>query len=105
MIFNNKKQLLPGLRKSSHGGGTRCPPGGHLKYGESFEAAGVRETREETNGEQPSTAGNCRHNNDFFAESGKHYVTVILKAGVVNGRLQVMEPENAKHGYGSIFRD
>lgn len=71
MIFNNKKQLLPGLRKSSHGGSTRYPPGGHLKYGESFEAAGVRETREETNGEQPSTAGNCRHHQRFFRRIGQ----------------------------------
>lgn len=71
MIFNNKKQLLPGLRKSSHGGSTRYPPGDHLKYGESFEAAGVRETREETNGEQPSAAGNCRHHQRFFRRIGQ----------------------------------
>lgn len=71
MIFNNKKQLLPGLRKSSHGGSTRYPPGDHLKYGESFEAAGVRETRKETNGEQPSTAGNCRHHQRFFRRIGQ----------------------------------
>ena len=104
MIFNNKKQLLPGLRKSSHGGSTRYPPDDHLKYGESFEAAGVRETRKETEPEtdsqRPEIAGIT---NDFFAESGKHYVTVILKAGVVNGRLR--SRKNAKHGYGSIFPD
>ena len=62
---------MPGLRKSSHGGSTRYPPGDHLKYGESFEAAGVRETREETNGEQPSTAGNCRHHQRFFRRIGQ----------------------------------
>ena len=71
MIFNNKKQLLPGLRKSSHGGSTRYPPGDHLKYGESLEAAGVRETREETNGEQPSAAGNYRHHQRFFRRIGQ----------------------------------
>lgn len=88
---------MPGLRKSSHGGSTRYPPGDHLKYGESFEAAGVRETRKETEPEtdsqRPEIAGIT---NDFFAESGKHYVTVILKAGVVNGRPQVTEPEKCK---------
>ena len=62
---------MPGLRKSSHGGSTRYPPGDHLKYGESFEAAGVRETREKTNGEQPSTAGNCRHHQRFFRRIGQ----------------------------------
>ena len=88
---------MPGLRKSSHGGSTRYPPDDHLKYGESFEAAGVRETRKETEPEtdsqRPEIAGIT---NDFFAESGKHYVTVILKAGVVNGRPQVTEPEKCK---------
>ena len=62
---------MPGLRKSSHGGSTRYPPGDHLKYGESFEAAGVRETREKTNGEQPSTAGNYRHHQRFFRRIGQ----------------------------------
>jgi hypothetical protein len=81
LIFNDKKQLLPGLRKSAHGNGTWCPPGGHLEYGESFEAAGVRETREETNGEQPSTAGNCRHHQRFFRRIGQ-----TLRYGHFEGR-------------------
>ena len=89
MIFNNKKQLLPGLRKSSHGGSTRYPPDDHLKYGESFEAAGVRETRKETEPETDSQRPEITGiTNDFFAESGK--------AGVINGRPQVTEPEKCK---------
>ena len=47
-ILNKNEQLLLGLRKSSHGCGTWCPPGGHLEYGESFEQAASRETLEET---------------------------------------------------------
>ena len=34
-LFNDKHQLLLGLRKSSHGNGTWCPPGGHMEFGES----------------------------------------------------------------------
>lgn len=97
LIFNDKNQLLLGLRKSTHGGGSWCPPGGHLEYGESFEAAGVRETREETGLEiEPKRLEIAGVTNDFFAELGKHYVTVVLNAGVVNGRPQVTEPEKCE---------
>ena len=44
-ILNSNHQLLLGLRKSIHGNGTWCPPGGHLEYGESFEQAAVREAK------------------------------------------------------------
>ena len=47
-LFNDKHQLLLGLRKSSHGCGTWCPPGGHMEFGESNEQAAIREAREET---------------------------------------------------------
>ena len=47
-IFNEKHQILLGLRKSAHGNGTWCPPGGHMEYGESFEEGAVREAKEET---------------------------------------------------------
>ena len=33
LIFNDKNQLLLGLRKSTHGGGSGCPPGVQLEYG------------------------------------------------------------------------
>ena len=70
-ILNEKHQILLGLRKSAHGNGTWCPPGGHMEYGESFEAAGVRETREETGLEiEPKRLEIAGVTNDFFAESG-----------------------------------
>ena len=47
-IFNEKHQVLLGLRKSAHGNGTWCPPGGHMEYGESFEEGAAREAKEET---------------------------------------------------------
>ena len=93
-LFNEKHQLLLGLRKSKHGEGTWCPPGGHLEYGESFEQAAIRETEEETgllvNAKNISISGVT---NDFFEESGKHYVTVHLTARKFAGQPIVCEPE------------
>ena len=93
-IFNAQHQLLLGLRKSKHGEGTWCPPGGHLEYGESFEQAAVRETKEETgiliDETQTTIAGVT---NDFFAESGKHYITIHLIVKNIESKPQVCEPE------------
>lgn len=93
-LLNDKHQLLLGLRKSKHGEGTWCPPGGHLEYSESFEDAAIRETREETGliaQKNDIIIGGVT--NDFFEESGKHYVTIHLVSTVFSGKPEVMEPE------------
>lgn len=94
LIFDEDQKLLLGLRKSSHGNGTWCPPGGHVEYGESFEVAAVRETKEETgmvlDVNDLQIAGVT---NDFFEESGKHYVTVMLRASKLCNNPMVKEPE------------
>ena len=94
LIFDCEKRVLLGKRKSLHGGGTWCPPGGHIEYGESFEGTAIRETKEETgidlNASELQIAGVT---NDFFKESGKHYVTVMMKALNFCGNPEVMEPD------------
>lgn len=93
-IYDEKNRLLLGLRKSSHGHGTWCPPGGHLEYGESFEQAAVRETKEETGliiAEKDLSV--CGVTNDFFKESGKHYITIHLRAQKFSGKENICEPE------------
>lgn len=93
-IYDEQNRLLLGLRKSSHGEGTWCPPGGHLEYGESFEQAATRETKEETGliiAERDLSV--CGVTNDFFKESGKHYVTIHLRAQKFSGKETVCEPE------------
>lgn len=93
-LLNKNRQLLLGLRKSKHGEGTWCPPGGHLEYGESFEQAAARETREETglivDEKNISVAGVT---NDFFETSGKHYITIHLFSGFFEGNPLVLEPD------------
>ncbi len=94
LIYNNKDEILLGLRKSKHGEGTWCPPGGHLEYGESFEDAAVRETEEETSlvlsKDRITVLGVT---NDFFQESGKHYVTVMMTTTKFDGEPRVVEPD------------
>ena len=93
-LFDEKNRLLLGLRKSPHGQGTWCPPGGHLEYGESFESAAKRETKEETGlSIKEGDLSVCGVTNDFFKESGKHYITIHLRAQKFEGIAQVLEPE------------
>lgn len=93
-IFNEQNQLLLGLRKSAHGNGTWCPPGGHLEFGESFEEAACREAKEET-GLMVSEADVSVYGvtNDFFEETGKHYVTIHLLTHNFEGVPKVCESE------------
>lgn len=96
-IFNDKHQILLGLRKSKHGQGTWCPPGGHMEYGESFEEGAAREAMEETglriNPEDVSVADIT---NDFFKESGKHYVTINMTTHSYSGKPCIAEPEKCE---------
>ena len=93
-ILDDKNHLLLGLRKSSHGNGMWCPPGGHLEYGESFEKAAQRETLEETGlTVETKDISLMGITNDFFTESGKHYVTIHLLSKKFEGTLHLSEPE------------
>ena len=93
-ILNEKHQILLGLRKSAHGNGTWCPPGGHMEYGESFEEGAVREAREETGLViAPQDVVLAAVTNDFFEESGKHYVTLNMITHCFSGEPKIMEPD------------
>ena len=94
LIYSPQDEILLGLRKSQHGNGTWCPPGGHLEYGESFEDAAARETFEETGlSLDKNDITVCGVTNDFFEESGKHYVTVMMKTSKFKGNPAVIEPD------------
>lgn len=93
-IINSQQQVLLGLQKSPHGEGTWCPPGGHLEYGESFEAGAIREAKEETNLElSTKDIKVIATTNDFFKETGKHYITIHSTTHHYSGELKINEPD------------
>ena len=93
-IIRNNKVLL-GKRKSIHGEGDWCAPGGHLELNESWEDCAIRETQEETGLE----IKNIRFGtitNDIFEKENKHYITICMIADYVSGEAKIMEPDKCE---------
>lgn len=74
--------------------GTWSPPGGHLEHGESPEECAIRETFEET-GLRMTSARVIALTNDLFPESGKHYVTILLRAENIDDGPVTLNPAEA----------
>ncbi|KAK9767431.1 hypothetical protein K7432_002790 [Basidiobolus ranarum] len=99
IIFRPDGKFLIGKRKGSQGEGTWALPGGHLEFGESFEACVSRETEEETGLVIP--ASNFKY---FYAVNApmpadnKHYVTVFLRADLqeTEPKAMLMEPNKCE---------
>ena len=98
MIFNDKHELLLGLRNNDrekadselHEEGTWTMPGGNIEYGESFEEAGIREAKEETNLDVSDLEVICvQTDKNKYA----HYISVGMIAHCYKGNPQVMEPD------------
>ena len=88
-IRRNGKVLL-GLRKSAHGKGEWCAPGGKLNMNESLEDCGCRETKEETDLDVKNLKF-ISITNDIWSEIGTHYVTVWLVTDWHSGEAKHME--------------
>jgi len=97
MILKDGKVLL-GRRHSDpekassalRGEGTWTLPGGKLEFGESFEEAAIRETKEETGMDLLNPKVICINNDKI---ESAHFVTIGLLAEGFNGEPKVMEPD------------
>jgi len=93
-IIKDNKVLL-GKRKSAHGIGTWCPPGGHLEFKEQIEECAKRETMEEAG----ITIKNIRRGtvtNDIHKTEDKHVITFILVSDHDAGIPEVKEPHKCE---------
>lgn len=97
-------KILFGKRLGEHGRGTWCPPGGHIEFGETFEECARRETLEEC-GLKIKNIQFLTITNDFFKESGKHYVTIIMRADWASGEPQVLEPDKMVEWHWCTWED
>lgn len=95
VIIRNNNEILLGLRKNAHGAQTWAPPGGHLEFGESFQACAAREVAEET-GLIVTNIAQGPTTNDIFEAEQKHYVTIFMIASYQGGQPQVLEPHKCE---------
>ena len=98
MVFNDKNQLLLGLRNSDelladselHEEGTWTMPGGNIEYGETFEEAGAREVYEETGIIVKDLEVICvQTDKNEYA----HYISVGMITRNFEGTPKAMEPD------------
>ena len=98
MIFNNKNQLLLGLKNTNrdladselHEEGTWCMPGGMIEYGETFEEAGRREAKEETGLDIDNLEVFCVQTDK---NEHAHFISVGMIAKNVTGEPYSAEPD------------
>lgn len=94
-ILNDKRQLLLGKRKNSHGDGSWSPPGGHLEFMESIEECAKREALEETSLVLDNVKS-MTFTEDIFDKEKKHYITIHARASIANGSPKVMEHDKCE---------
>jgi 8-oxo-dGTP diphosphatase len=94
IIVRKDGKILIGERLSSHGAGTFQIPGGHLEFGETFEACAEREVREETGVTVKVVDLIAIHNHIKY---DKHYVTVGMLADWVEGEITNPEREHSSN--------
>ena len=73
-------RFLLGERHGSFGVGKVAFPGGHLEFGESWDACARREVMEETGIALAEPTRHVATTNDVMVDDGKHYVTIFMLA-------------------------
>ncbi len=92
VLIQKGDRLLLNKRKNTHGAGTWAPPGGYLKFGESFEDCATRETKEETGIDITEVRFRVITSDVFEAEQ-KHFITIWMDAKYLSGEPQVAAPD------------
>ena len=89
--------FLLGERHGSFGVGKVAFPGGHLEFGESWDACARREVMEETGISLAEPTRHVATTNDVMDADGKHYVTIFMLAEAPEGaEPQNLEPHKCK---------
>ncbi|HEX8994036.1 MAG TPA: NUDIX hydrolase [Candidatus Paceibacterota bacterium] len=92
VVIRKDGKVLVGKRLSAHGNGTWSPPGGHLEFGESWEACARREALEECGVSIKNVHFGAACNN-VYPEENKHYVTINMVADWESGEPTILEPD------------
>jgi 8-oxo-dGTP diphosphatase len=91
VIVVRRDEVLFGLRRGAHGGGTWSFPGGHVDDGEDADACALRELEEETGLRAVNPRG-VAESEDAFPD-GSRYRTIFVRVDSTSGNPAVREPE------------
>lgn len=91
VVLRRDGLVLVGLRRSGIQPGTWGLPGGHIAFGETWEACARRETREET-GLDPVAPRYVGATETFAPDGTAHEITIFLEAHA-QGELRNPAPE------------
>lgn len=94
VIIWQEGKVLIGKRLSKHGHENWSFPGGHVDFGESPEAAAIREVEEETKLKIGSLS-KYHFTNDHYA-NGSQYITLFYETDQFTGLPENMEPEKCE---------
>lgn len=96
IVQNERGQILLGKRKHSFGDGMWQNPGGHLEFGESPEAAALRELKEETGLIAVHKPQRGPWVNVYVREERRHYICIFIQVWVFEGTPENLEPDKCE---------
>lgn len=94
IIIKNGNLILMGKRKGGRGAGRFSVPGGHVEFGETLDAATLRELKEEAGDIKVENLKHVGMTEDFYDDA--HYITHFFQADYVSGEPEDKEPEKCE---------